>query len=60
VVETTATPSSARETNIGRGKPDQVLSNKISIFLLHSFYFSELRRGTVGHRGLQPVDNAIY
>ena len=32
---------------------------EISIFRLQSFYFSELRRGTVGHRGLQPVDNAI-
>jgi len=29
VVETTATPSSARETFIGRGKPDQGLSDKI-------------------------------
>lgn len=58
VAETTATPSSARETSIGRGKPDQVLSKKFQIFLLQSFHFSDLRRGTVRHRGLQPVDNA--
>jgi hypothetical protein len=29
VVETTATPSSARETFIGRGKPDQVFLDEI-------------------------------
>jgi len=37
---------------------DQVFSNENRNFLFPRFHFWVLWRGTVGHRDLQPVDNA--